>query len=274
MVMPKMDASQLYPSASATVHDHGQQQMKRHEQYQPNLASVTENNETKQEPSYDNRCEATASDEPKTSCVDSFDHVTFWVGNARQSAVFYMTQLGFEPLAFKGLETGSRDVACHVLKLNETIIQLVSPVEPNNRELSEFVASHGDAVKDVAFRVDNIEQMLKRALDNGAELVKPLEVLTFNDDDHDSRKTNSGGQGADESSSPLGKFVMKRATIKTFGDITHTFIERNYDYEMARFLPGYRKPSLEVSSCSGQDLLRRLASCTLARTIAAASSRS
>jgi 4-hydroxyphenylpyruvate dioxygenase len=182
--------------------------------------------------------------------VDSFDHVTFWVGNARQSAVFYMTQFGFEPLAFRGLETGSRDLACHVLRLNDTIIQLVSAVEPNNRELNDFLMSHGDAVKDVAFRVENIEALLKHALENGAELVRPLEVVTFGDDTSETSSTPSKVD-VDESSETgtrrLDKYIMKRATIKTFGDVTHTFIERNYDYQLARFLPGYHKPSLEVS---------------------------
>lgn len=171
--------------------------------------------------------------------VDSFDHVTFWVGNAKQSAVFYMTQFGFQPFAFRGLETGSRDLACHVVKLNDTIIQFVSAVEPNNEKLNKFLLSHGDAVKDVAFRVENIEFLLKHALEQGAELVNPLEVITV---DHGVEDNTM------ESLSSLGKLVVKRATIKAFGDVTHTFIERNYDYEKSKFLPGYKKPSLEVSN--------------------------
>lgn len=162
--------------------------------------------------------------------VDSFDHVTFWVGNAKQSAVFYMTQFGFQPMAFRGLETGSRDLACHVVKLNETIIQFVSAVKPNNATLNKFLLSHGDAVKDVAFRVSNIESLLEHSLSQGAELASPLEVITF------------GGKDGS-----LDKFVLKRATIKTFGDVTHTFVERNYDYGPAQFLPGYSKASLEMA---------------------------
>lgn len=173
--------------------------------------------------------------------VDSFDHVTFWVGNAKHSAVFYMTQFGFEPFAFRGLETGSRDFACHVVKLNDTIIQFVSAVEPNNKQINDFLLSHGDAVKDVAFRVTDIDSLLKHALKEGAELVHPLETITFNFE----RDNGAEAQGQDGG---LGKCVLKRATIKTFGDVTHTFIERNYEYERAKFLPGYKQPSLEVCS--------------------------
>lgn len=171
--------------------------------------------------------------------VDSFDHVTFWVGNAKHSAVYYMTQFGFQPFAFCGLETGSRDLACHVVKLNETIIQFVSAVEPNNETLNKFLMSHGDAVKDVAFRVENIEALLKHAIEQGAELVSPLETVVFNPKEKEKGEVESG-------QNHMGICCLKRATIKTFGDVTHTFIERNYEYELAKFLPGYKKPSLEV----------------------------
>lgn len=171
--------------------------------------------------------------------VDSFDHVTFWVGNAKQSAAFYMTQFGFQPFAFRGLETGSRDLACHVVKLNQTIIQFVSAVKPNNETINNFLLSHGDAVKDVAFRVENIEDLLKHAIKQGAEIVNPLETIAFN--------LEQNKPIVAEENNSLKKYIVKRATIKTFGDVTHTFIERNYDYEQAVFLPGYNKPSLELA---------------------------
>uniref|UniRef100_A0A8C7YPS8 4-hydroxyphenylpyruvate dioxygenase n=1 Tax=Oryzias sinensis TaxID=183150 RepID=A0A8C7YPS8_9TELE len=46
----------------------------------------------------------------------SFHHVTFWVGNAKQAASFYCDKMGFEPLAYKGLETGTREVVSHVIR--------------------------------------------------------------------------------------------------------------------------------------------------------------
>lgn len=158
--------------------------------------------------------------------VHSFDHVTFWVGNAKHSAVFFMTQLGFKPYAFKGLESGSRNYACHVVKLNDTIIKFVSAVEPNNEQFGRFLTSHGDSVKDVAFRVENLEPLLEHALKQGASLVTPLEAHNID---------------------PDGRYQVKFATIKAFGDVTHTLIERNYDYDQGRFLPGFTKPSLEIA---------------------------
>lgn len=49
----------------------------------------------------------------------TFDHVTFWVSNAKQAASYYVTRLGFEPLAYQGLETGSRKLAKHVVRQND-----------------------------------------------------------------------------------------------------------------------------------------------------------
>lgn len=48
-----------------------------------------------------------------------FDHVTFWVGNAKQAASFYITRMGFEPLGYQGLETGSRTYCKHAVKKNK-----------------------------------------------------------------------------------------------------------------------------------------------------------
>lgn len=48
-----------------------------------------------------------------------FDHVTFWVGNAKQAASFYVTRMGFEPLGYQGLETGSRQYCKHAVRKNK-----------------------------------------------------------------------------------------------------------------------------------------------------------
>lgn len=36
--------------------------------------------------------------------------------NSSQAASFYCNKMGFEPLAYKGLETGSREVVSHVIR--------------------------------------------------------------------------------------------------------------------------------------------------------------
>lgn len=48
-----------------------------------------------------------------------FDHITFYVGNAKQAASYYVTRFGFHPIAYKGLETGSRKYSYHAVQQNE-----------------------------------------------------------------------------------------------------------------------------------------------------------
>lgn len=44
-----------------------------------------------------------------------YDHITWYVGNAKQAAQFYITKFGFKQIAYRGLETGSRAIAAHVV---------------------------------------------------------------------------------------------------------------------------------------------------------------
>ena len=53
---------------------------------------------------------------PEIGQFYGFDHVVFWVGNAKQASSFYTTRFGFEYLAYQGLETGERKIATHVVK--------------------------------------------------------------------------------------------------------------------------------------------------------------
>lgn len=84
-----------------------------------------------------------------------FDHIVFWVGNAKQAASFYSTRLGFEPVGYRGLETGHRDVATHVVKQDKIFFVFQSPLDPKETLINGHISKHGDGVRDVAFTVDN-----------------------------------------------------------------------------------------------------------------------
>jgi 4-hydroxyphenylpyruvate dioxygenase len=93
--------------------------------------------------------------------------------------------------------------------------------EPTEKEVSEFVRIHGDAVQDVAITVDDCRRVYEKALANGAvSLMPPTE-------------------SRDESG-----FVLT-ARLQAFGDLVHTLVERkNYK---GVFLPGFIKhPKKEV----------------------------
>ncbi|XP_003691052.1 4-hydroxyphenylpyruvate dioxygenase isoform X1 [Apis florea] len=152
----------------------------------------------------------------------SFDHLKFWVGNAKQAASYYCNRLGFEPLGYRGLETGSRRVASHVIKQNQIIFIFESAYEPDNEEMANHLSRHGDGVRDIAFNVENIDIIVKIAKERGAVIVKDIW----------------------EENDKYG--TVKFATIKTYGNTYHTLIDRS-KYK-GFFLPGFQKSSEDLFS--------------------------
>lgn len=159
-----------------------------------------------------------------------YDHITWYVGNAKQAASYYTTRLGFYTVAYRGLETGSRYIASHVVANGNIRFVLTSPIraystldgdEPISseersqlREIYAHLEKHGDAVKDVAFEVDDVEGVYRQAVSQGAASVQPP-------------RTKSDEDGS-----------VTTAIIETYGDTTHTLISRT-SYS-GPFLPGYR----------------------------------
>lgn len=150
----------------------------------------------------------------------SFDHIRFWVGNAKQVASFYRCRMGFQPYGYRGLETGFRQTAAHVVVQNKIVFVFESPYEPDNEEMSDHLSRHGDGVRDVAFNVEDIDTIVKVAKKRGAEIVHDIW----------------------EESDEYG--TVKMVTLKTYGDTLHTLIDRT-KYK-GFFLPGFVKASEDV----------------------------
>eukprot|EP01137_Pigoraptor_chileana_P010723 Opistho-2@60670 len=165
--------------------------------------------------SYDNK-----GPKPETGRFVNFDHVRFWVGNAKQAATYYCTRFGFEPLGYRGLETGDREVVSHVIRKNNVTFVFESALNPGNKEMGDHLVTHGDGVKDVAFGCENARGIYEFAIANGARSVRaPWEETDEN-----------------------GTVVM--ATIQSYGDTTHTLVDRtSWKGDNTVFLPRYRKSS-------------------------------
>ena len=154
--------------------------------------------------------------------IKGFDHCEFFVGNAKQAAYFYNRTMGFNTIAYRGLETGSRKKVSYVLNQGKIFLVVTSPMIKDT-EIGHHIDRHGDGIKDVALTVDDAEMAWKSCIERGAKsAMSPLEVKDKN-----------------------GQAVM--ASIHTFGDTIHTFIERN-NYK-GSFLPGYSEYSFESETC-------------------------
>jgi 4-hydroxyphenylpyruvate dioxygenase len=144
--------------------------------------------------------------------LEGWDHVELWVGNAKQAAFFYEHALGFAPIAYAGPETGTRDRASYALAQGEIRLVLTSGLRRDD-EICRFAARHGDGVRDVALRVPDAAAAYALALERGARGTAEPRTLV---DEHGS---------------------VGLASIATYGDVVHTFVERA-DYA-GPHLPGY-----------------------------------
>ena len=110
--------------------------------------------------------------------LQGIDHVEFYVSNARQAAHFYRTALGLRPVAYAGLETGSRERASWVLSRRNVRFVLTSALTPDpTNPVAEFVARHGDGVRDIALRVEDAERAYVEALRRGARGIQEPTLL-------------------------------------------------------------------------------------------------
>jgi len=141
------------------------------------------------------------------------DHVRFFVGNARQSAYFYRNAFGFEVVGYAGLETGVKHEAGYVLRQGDITFVLMSSLRANDPDNMRLIF-HGDGVKDIAIEVDDVYGAYDHVTKRGAVGVVPPTSLE------------------DE----FG--VYQYATIRAYGDTTHSFVNR--DRYRGVFAPGFR----------------------------------
>jgi|UniRef100_UPI00404AFA48 4-hydroxyphenylpyruvate dioxygenase len=147
------------------------------------------------------------------------DHIEFYVGNAKQSSLYYQNAFGYKLIAYAGPETGIRDRVSYVLVQDKIRLVLTSSLVPDS-EINDHVRKHGDGVKVLALWVDDARSAFEETTKRGAEIA--FEPKVIKDDN--------------------GEVVI--AAIKTYGDTIHTFVERK-NYKGA-FLPGFQPKSTEL----------------------------
>ncbi|KAI1952417.1 hypothetical protein LOZ12_001927 [Ophidiomyces ophidiicola] len=160
-----------------------------------------------------------------------FDHILWYVGNARQAASYYITRFNFNQLAYRGPETGSPHITSYVVGNGEVRFIFTAPVHAPSvldnklsdsertvlKEIHEHLTKHGDGVKDIAFRVNSdVREIWNKAVKHGAHPIRSPTTIQS--------KHPFTGQ-------------IQLATIGTYGDTTHSIINR--EKYTGPFLPGY-----------------------------------
>ncbi|MDQ6524856.1 4-hydroxyphenylpyruvate dioxygenase [Nocardioides sp. LHD-245] len=144
--------------------------------------------------------------------VTGWDAAVWVVGNATQSAHFFVSAFGMELVAYSGPETGNRDHVAFVLKSGAVRFVLKGGVDPRST-LHDHHRRHGDGIVDIALEVPDVDKCIAHARSVGATVVEEPHDLT---DEHG---------------------TVRIAAIATYGDTRHTLVDRSrYD---GPYLPGY-----------------------------------
>jgi 4-hydroxyphenylpyruvate dioxygenase len=162
--------------------------------------------------------ETTATPHTDTETAEDFlpingtDYVEFYVGNAKQAAMYYAHLFGFQIEGYRGPETGHREAASYLLTQNKIRFVLTTALTPDS-PIAAHVHEHGDGVKDIALWVDDADTSFRETTARGAE---PIQEPTVHEDED-------------------GQIVT--AAIGTYGDTIHTFVDRS-EYD-GLFFPGF-----------------------------------
>ena len=150
----------------------------------------------------------------------------------RLTADWFVARFGFRRVAYRGLETGSRELVSHVVRQGRVTFVFTTALTPAGAQLlgqdvGAHLLAHGDGVKDVAFTVSDARAVYAYAVERGARsIAAPAEL------------TDAEG-------------TVVTATVQTYGDTTHTFVQRSGGGGGAApayagaFLPGFRAVTVE-----------------------------
>ncbi|KAA1373069.1 4-hydroxyphenylpyruvate dioxygenase [Aeromicrobium fastidiosum] len=144
--------------------------------------------------------------------VTGWDAVVWAVGNATQSAHFYMSAFGMDLVAYSGPSTGNRDHHAYVLNSGAVRFVLKGGVDPDSPVLDHHRA-HGDGITDIALEVPDVDVCIDHARAQGATILEEPHDVT---DEHG---------------------TVRIAAIAAYGDTRHTLVDRS-GYT-GPYLPGY-----------------------------------
>jgi len=160
--------------------------------------------------------------------IQRFDHLEFYVGNARQSAQFYSKFFGFTHIAYRGLETGYRKTASYVMEQGDIRFVLSTGLS-SEHPIANSVLKHGDAIAVIALEVPDAARAYREVTSRGA--VGAIYPTAAEDDDG----------------------ILRYAAIHSYGDTLIKFVERK-DYR-GPFAPGFiRQPETDDIRENGMGL--------------------
>lgn len=132
-----------------------------------------------------------------------WDHLEWWVGNARAVTAWLCSGFGFEVASYAGPETGVTDRVSYLLVQGDVRFVVTAGLDGDG-EVAQHVLRHGDGVRNLAWRVIDPAAAAECAATRGAEVVTEPETL-------------SGDLG-----------WVSTAAISTYGETRHVFVDRSH----------------------------------------------
>ena len=125
------------------------------------------------------------------------DHVHFYVEDARASRDWFINHLGFQAV--------NSDISCihtctEAVRSGPVYFVLSSPLTEQS-PVAQFLRQHPSGVADIAFRVEDVEAVMTRAIAQGAKVLQPIQQQQ------------------------QGKECRKWGKIAAWGSLSHTLIE-------------------------------------------------
>jgi 4-hydroxyphenylpyruvate dioxygenase len=131
-----------------------------------------------------------------------WDHLEWWVGNARAVTAWLCGGFGFEVAAYSGPETGRTDQVSYLLRQGEIRFVITAGLSPES-EVTRHVLTHGDGVRNLAWSVADPALALGTAARRGARVVAEPSTV-------------EGEEGS-----------ITTAAIATYGETNHVFVDRS-----------------------------------------------
>ncbi len=157
-----------------------------------------------------------------------YDYVEYYVGMAKMVTYWHVKALGFSVVAYCGPETGVFDKISFYLVKNKIKLVITSAYQNSSYDLLSFVDRHGNGVKRIAIKVENVEASMNRVAESGAI---PIEKTT-------QLKDTNG--------------VVHYGAVKLFDDNEVAFV--NFEEYNGVFMPGY-EPAPQFLTPDGDSFL-------------------
>lgn len=100
--------------------------------------------------------------------IQQIDHLGIAVRSLDESIPFYENALGLKCHGKEEVE--SQKVKTAFFEAGEVHLELLEPTSPDS-PIAKFLEKNGEGIHHIAFKVDDVEQQLKQASDNGVRLI-------------------------------------------------------------------------------------------------------